>query len=65
MPMFLGSVSCVQLFNRGLNQAEINLKRYCPDVDQATHVKVPCPANYELVEGMCLKVSTCSNTLNE
>ena len=55
---FLGSVSCVQLFNRGLNQAEIDFKRYCPDVDQQTHVKVPCPDKYELIEGLCLKVTT-------
>ena len=42
----LGSVSCVQVFNRALNPAEINLKKYCPDANRASLV-VPCPNGYE------------------
>ena len=51
----LGSVSCVQVFNRALNPAEINLKKYCPDANRASLV-VPCPNGYEIIEGQCLKV---------
>ena len=54
---FSGSVSCVQVFNKGLNQAEIDLKKFCPDVNKENHVIVPCPSSYELVEGLCVKVS--------
>ena len=54
---FSGSVSCVQVFNKGLNQAEIDLKKFCPDVNKEDHVIVPCPSSYELVEGLCVKVS--------
>ena len=51
------NVRRVQVFNQGLNQAEIDLKKLCPDVNQADHVIVPCPNSYELVEGLCVKVS--------
>ena len=43
------------MFNRALNPAEINLKKYCPDANRASLI-VPCPNGYELIEGQCLKV---------
>ena len=60
---FTGSVSCIQVFDQALHEAEISLKKNCPNLDDpdAEHglTRSPnsaCPKDFELIYDMCYKV---------
>ena len=51
---FSGVISCLQVYNRALNEAEMDQKRNCKDgIQTMTEV---CPPEYTLIKNMCLKV---------
>ena len=55
-PVFQGSVSCLQLYNVAMNDAEILIKRDCPDVPQSSKSEL-CPEGFIVYEDKCIKVS--------
>ena len=55
-PVFQGSVSCVQLYNVAMNDAEILIKRDCPDVPQSSKSE-RCPEGFIVYVDKCIKVS--------
>ena len=51
---FSGSISCLQIYNKGLNEAEVAQKKDCNDAkDTQTSI---CPPEYKLIKNICLKV---------
>ena len=51
---FSGSISCLQLYNTALNEAEVRLKKECIDANEyKTEI---CPDGYSLIKNMCYKV---------
>lgn len=51
---FTGSISCLQVYNLALNEAEIPQKKSCNDAkDAQTNV---CPSEYTLINDVCFKV---------
>ena len=52
---FSGVISCLQVYNRALNVAEMDQKRDCKDARQ-TMTEI-CPPEYTLIKNMCYKVS--------
>ena len=53
--VFQGSISCLQLYNVAMNDAEILTKQDCPDVSQSSK-SVPCPDGYKIYQDKCIKV---------
>lgn len=51
---FSGVISCLQVYNRALNVAEMDQKRDCKDARQ-TMTEI-CPPEYTLIKNMCYKV---------
>ena len=51
---FSGSISCFQIYNKGLNEAEVEQKKNCHDAKETQTSS--CPPEYTLIKDMCLKV---------
>ena len=63
---FSGSDSCFQIYNKGLNEAEVAQKKNCYDAKEIqTSI---CPPEYTLLKDICVKVlrnvSKASRTLS-
>ena len=52
---FHGSVSCVQIYNAAMNEAELITKMNCPDLPVSTKSS-PCPEGYNPYKEKCIKV---------
>ena len=52
---FDGSISCLQVYNKALNEAEMAQKKDCSDAKE-TKTNI-CPSDYILLRDMCYKVS--------
>ena len=53
--VFHGSISCFQLYNKAMTDAEIITKRDCPDIAQSSKSS-PCPTGYKIYQTKCIKV---------
>ena len=52
---FHGSVSCFQIYNTAMNEAELITKKECPDLPPSTKAS-PCPDGYSKYKQKCIKV---------
>ena len=53
---FHGSVSCVQVYNVGMNEAELITKKNCPDLP-ASSKSSSCPEGFNAYNNKCIKVT--------
>lgn len=56
---FEGGISCVQIYNAFLNEAQIHIRKNCSVVESAKSAK--CPQNYEYFDGQCYMISSKRN----
>ena len=61
-PGFTGTISCVQLYNAKLNEAEIEWKKGCGEA--ASYKSSVCPEEYILLHETCIKVSVLFHIYN-
>ena len=52
---FHGSVSCLQIYNVAMNEAELITKKKCPDLPASTKSS-PCPEGFNAYKNKCIKV---------
>ena len=55
---FQGSISCLQVYDVALNEAQIARKMNCPDADPMTKSR-PCPPGFKSHQDACYKVKHC------
>ena len=60
---FHGSISCLQMYNVAMNEAEVINKTKCPDLPIATKSS-PCPEDFNSYRDKCIKVINYSGTLD-
>ena len=53
---FRGSLSCLQIYNAAMNEAELITKKNCPDSDVSTKSS-SCPDGYTPYKMICIKVA--------
>ena len=57
-PPFDGSVSCLQIFDYGMDPATVHFKKYCPDFDTNTN---PCRIGQRYFDGVCYGMAPAPN----
>lgn len=52
---FYGSLSCLQIFNKGMLPSYIHYHKKCQNA--STQVSDPCPNGFDFFDGMCYKIA--------
>ena len=59
-PGLAGAMSCLQIYDRHLTEAEVFAARECPFVEKEND----CPQGFEFYDGMCYKVKEMCSAIN-